>query len=49
MRRFLDTHRVKWIEIANKEQARFSNDLADEVLLFLKRYGVRTLRSSAPS
>ncbi len=49
LRCFLETRRVKWIEIANKEQAQFSNDLADEVLLFLKRYGVRTLRSSAAS
>ena len=46
VRYFLDARRVMWIEIANKEQARFSNDLGDEVSLFLKRYGVRTLRSS---
>ena len=33
-----------WIEIAKKEQARESNELGDEVALFLKRYGVRTFR-----
>jgi len=37
-------HRIMWVEIARKEQSSFSNDLGDEVLLFLKRYGVRTLR-----
>jgi acetyltransferase-like isoleucine patch superfamily enzyme len=49
LRDLLDTRRVMWIEIASKEQARLSNDLGDEVLLFLKRYGVRMLRSSATS
>jgi hypothetical protein len=33
-----------WVEIARKEQSSYSNDLGDEVLLFLKRYGVRTIR-----
>ena len=36
---------VKWIDVANKEHSRGSSDLIDEVLLFLKRYGVRTLRA----
>jgi acetyltransferase-like isoleucine patch superfamily enzyme len=40
----LDARPAMWIDIARKEQSRFSNDLGDEVSLFLKRYGVRTLR-----
>jgi acetyltransferase-like isoleucine patch superfamily enzyme len=44
VRAALTARRVMWIEIANKEQSRVSNDLGDEVALFLKRYGVRTLR-----
>lgn len=35
---------IMWIDIAKKEQSRVSNDLGEEVLSFLKRYGVRTLR-----
>ncbi len=46
MRSLLDKHQVMWIEVANKAQSQFSNDLGDEVSLFMKRYGVRTLRSS---
>lgn len=46
IRDLLDAHHVMWIEIARKEQSPFSNDLGDEVSLFLTRYGVRTLRSS---
>jgi acetyltransferase-like isoleucine patch superfamily enzyme len=42
----LEAQGVMWIEIANKEQSRLANDLGDEVSLFFKRYGVRTLRSS---
>jgi acetyltransferase-like isoleucine patch superfamily enzyme len=33
-----------WIDLERKEQADLSNDLGDEVLLFLKRYGVRCFR-----
>ena len=40
----LKRNRIMWFEIARKEQSSYSNDLGDEVLLFLKRYGVRTLR-----
>lgn len=36
---------VMWIEVANKEQSQLSNGLGEEVALFLKRYGVRTLRA----
>jgi acetyltransferase-like isoleucine patch superfamily enzyme len=46
IRDLLDAQHVMWIEIAKKEQSRFSNDLGDEVSHFFKRYGVRTLRSS---
>jgi acetyltransferase-like isoleucine patch superfamily enzyme len=46
VRTLLDKHKVMWIEVANKAQSPFSNDLGDEVSLFMKRYGVRTLRSS---
>jgi len=49
LRAMLESRRVMWIEIANKEQAPFSNDLGDEVSLFLKRYGVRTLRATSPA
>jgi len=44
IRRELTARQVAWIEIANKEQSRHSNELSDEVSNFLKRYGVRTLR-----
>ncbi|MGW8321571.1 MAG: hypothetical protein ACWGSD_08470, partial [Thermodesulfobacteriota bacterium] len=40
----LKRDRIMWVEIARKEQSSYSNDLGDEVLLFLKRYGVRTIR-----
>lgn len=44
-RRALEASRTAWIDIAKKERSTLTNDLADEVDLFLKRYGVRTLRS----
>ena len=44
IRQDLAARRVAWIEIAQKEQSRHTNDLCDEVSSFLKRYGVRTLR-----
>jgi hypothetical protein len=44
IRRELTARQIAWIEIANKEQSRRSNDLSEEVSNFLKRYGVRTLR-----
>jgi acetyltransferase-like isoleucine patch superfamily enzyme len=40
----LTSRNIAWIDVARKEQPRISNDLGDEVLDFLKRYGVRTLR-----
>jgi len=33
-----------WIDVSKKEQSRASNELGEEVLAFLKRYGVRMLR-----
>lgn len=43
-RRSLQARNTMWIDIASKEQSRLSNDLGDEVSLFLKRYGVRLMR-----
>ena len=43
-RELLLSKNVMWIDVANKEQSRNSNDLGDEVSNFLKRFGVRTLR-----
>jgi acetyltransferase-like isoleucine patch superfamily enzyme len=40
----LSKQNIMWIDMAKKEQTRVSNDLGDEVLAFLKRYGVRTAR-----
>jgi acetyltransferase-like isoleucine patch superfamily enzyme len=47
VRQRLQSQGTMWIEIAKKEQSRFSNDMGDEVSGFLKRYGVRTLRIPA--
>ena len=44
VRQRLEARGTMWIEIAKKEQSRYSNDLGDEISNFLKRYGVRTLR-----
>jgi acetyltransferase-like isoleucine patch superfamily enzyme len=44
VREFLRSREIMWIDITKKEQSRTSNDLGEEVLSFLKRYGVRTLR-----
>jgi acetyltransferase-like isoleucine patch superfamily enzyme len=46
VRRSLESRGVLWIEIARKERSHLSNELGEEVLHFLKRYGVRTLRAS---
>jgi acetyltransferase-like isoleucine patch superfamily enzyme len=35
---------ITWLDIERKEQSLDTNELGDEVSLFLKRYGVRTLR-----
>lgn len=44
VRETLQSQDIMWIDVARKEQSRISNDLGEEVLNFLKRYGVRTLR-----
>jgi hypothetical protein len=44
LRTSLGSRNVMWIDIANKEQSRETNDLGDEVSSFFKRYGVRTAR-----
>jgi hypothetical protein len=35
---------VMWIDIEKKERSVFGNDLGEEVVLFLRRYGVRFFR-----
>jgi acetyltransferase-like isoleucine patch superfamily enzyme len=47
VRASLEGRSTVWIDIARKEQSLLSNDLGDEVSHFFRRYGVRTLRSSA--
>src|SRR5215471_2227433 len=44
VRDLLTSRRTMWIDVSKKEQSRMSNELGEEVLAFLKRYGVRTLR-----
>jgi acetyltransferase-like isoleucine patch superfamily enzyme len=44
IRNRLTAENVTWLDIARKEQSLVTNELGDEVSLFLKRYGVRTLR-----
>lgn len=44
IRRQLQEEGTMWIEIANKERSRDSNELGEEIAHFLKRYGVRTFR-----
>jgi acetyltransferase-like isoleucine patch superfamily enzyme len=43
VRDFLCSRNTVWIDVAKKQRPRASNDLGDEVLNFLKRYGIRTL------
>lgn len=42
----LDSKRIMWIDIERKEQSEYTNDLGEEVVLFLRRYGVRFFRVS---
>ena len=44
VRASLTSRNIVWIDVTKREQPRMSNNLGDEVLSFLKRYGVRTLR-----
>ena len=45
MRVAFTARNIMWIDISRRQQSRLANDLGNEVLLFFKRYGVRTLRS----
>jgi hypothetical protein len=40
----LNSRNVMWIDIENKEQSDYGNDMGDEIVLFLRRYGVRFFR-----
>jgi carbonic anhydrase/acetyltransferase-like protein (isoleucine patch superfamily) len=44
LRAHLSQEKMAWIDVANKEQSRLSNNLSDEISSYLRRYGVRTLR-----
>ncbi|MGA1792018.1 MAG: acyltransferase [bacterium] len=46
LRSQLSLKKVVWIDIENKEQSLYSNELGDEVILFLKRYGIRLFRAN---
>lgn len=47
IKRTLNARKIMWIDIERKEQSLFWNDLGEEVVLFLRRYGVRFLRVEA--
>ncbi len=40
-KKFLEANKITWFDIARKERSSLSNDLSDEVALFLTRYGLR--------
>ena len=44
LREICQAKKIMWIDIEKKEQSKYWNDLGEEVLLFLKRYGVRFIR-----
>lgn len=43
-RRRLDSTGCLWIDIQHKERSEHSNELGEEVAMYLRRYGVRLLR-----
>ena len=45
-KRRLESQGTVWIEIASKQRSGATNELAEEVDRFLKRYGVRTIRAA---
>jgi hypothetical protein len=45
-RHSLDERGVIWFDVAVKERASPTNDLAEEVALFLRRYGIRFFRAA---
>ena len=47
VRKHLGSRNIMWIDIEKKEQSSLTNDLGEEVLLFLRRYGVRFFRVEA--
>lgn len=44
LRNTFDSRKVVWFDVENKERSALSNDLAEEVALFLTRYGIRFFR-----
>jgi len=40
-----DRQQTLWVDIAAKERSERSNDMGEEVVQYLKRYGVRLLRA----
>lgn len=44
IRNTLTDRRIMWIDVENKEQSAQDNDLGNEIVLFLRRYGVRFIR-----
>ena len=44
LRDTMNMQRTLWIDIDKKERADFGNDIGEEVVLFLRRYGVRFFR-----
>jgi len=44
-RKTLDARSVSWFDVENKERSQMTNELADEVALFLRRYGIRFFRN----
>jgi acetyltransferase-like isoleucine patch superfamily enzyme len=45
VRRAYDRQQTLWIDIAAKERSECSNDMGEEVVQYLKRYGVRLFRT----
>lgn len=43
----LDARHVTWFDVENKETSHETNDLGEEVALFLRRYGIRFFRVKA--
>jgi acetyltransferase-like isoleucine patch superfamily enzyme len=49
LRLHLQSRGIAWVEIARKQRSCGGDVMTDEVSNFLKRYGVRTLRTPSPS
>ena len=47
LRRKLAAASCVWIDLENKERSDFSNEMGEEVAMYLKRYGVRLLRQKS--